>query len=407
MPTQARRAAAHPPRSTSASLAAIARASSDSGAIPTAAAASLTSRSTASLDRTPADGLLERRDVPLGDEVDVVLSARELARGLAHREPDIRPRPEQLERRHERGDLAVVDRHLQRHVVRQLREPADVADDQRLAERERTDRRARRLAHRRRAKVDVHVGGRHQLPQTLLRPRSPRASRPEPSRPRRWRRRSRSNPGDDRTDEQEPRPRAGAGRTRAKASSSWGTRLLAFTLPKLAKSGSPATSIAGQVGHGEGGMRDDPDRAAEAGRASAVVDVAGMDDQAGGEVEHLSREREVLGPVLPQRWNALLHHGVPEQPRGQPAVALEGVQVRLPVAAPERDARDEVMEHEVVEHDEPRRRCAAHRRPSRGHRGCSRCGKTERSDPRGAFFAPRRTVTISQRAWSAGSRSAE
>ena len=102
-------------------------------------------------------------------------------------------------------------------------------------------------------------------------------------------------------------------------------------------------------------MRDDPDRAAKAGRASAVVDVAGMDDQAGGEVEHLSREREVLGPVLPQRRNALLHHGVPEQPRGQPAIALEGVQVRLPVAASERDARDEVMQHEVVEHDEPRR----------------------------------------------------
>ena len=80
-----------------------------------------------------------------------------------------------------------------------------------------------------------------------------------------------------------------------------------------------------------------------------------MDDEAGGETEHLAGEREVLRPVLPERWDALLDHRVPEQPGDEPAVALEGVQVGIPVAAGERDTRDEVVEDEVVEDDDARR----------------------------------------------------
>ena len=126
-------------------------------------------------DGAAAGRLLERGDVEVGDAVEVVLAAGELERRRAHRRPDVRARREQLERRHERVDLVVVDRHLQRHVVRKLREPADVADDERLAERERADRRAGRLAHRRRAEVDVHVARLPSAPRAGSRRRSPRA----------------------------------------------------------------------------------------------------------------------------------------------------------------------------------------------------------------------------------------
>src|SRR5581483_2389934 len=44
-------------------------------------------------------------------------------------------------------------------------EPADVGDDERLSERESTDRRAGRLAHGWRAERDDRVAGRHQRPQ--------------------------------------------------------------------------------------------------------------------------------------------------------------------------------------------------------------------------------------------------
>jgi hypothetical protein len=74
-----------------------------------------------------------------------------------------------LERADDRGNLCVAaDRHLERDVVRELREPADVAHDERLAEGERADRAARGLAHRRRAEQDAGVAGREQRPETRL-----------------------------------------------------------------------------------------------------------------------------------------------------------------------------------------------------------------------------------------------
>jgi hypothetical protein len=79
--------------------------------------------------------------------------------GVVGREPE-----RSLQHRH----LDVVDRHLQRDIAGQLAEPADVGDDHRLAERERADHRARRLAHRREAQVDEHVARGHQLPHPLL-----------------------------------------------------------------------------------------------------------------------------------------------------------------------------------------------------------------------------------------------
>src|SRR2546426_866671 len=67
-----------------------------------------------------------------------------------------------------KADLVFVHRHLEGDLVGQLAEPADVADDERLAERERADHRAGGLAHRRRAKAHVHVAGGHQRPEPRL-----------------------------------------------------------------------------------------------------------------------------------------------------------------------------------------------------------------------------------------------
>ena len=60
------------------------------------------------------------------------------------------------------------DGDLQRDPVRKLREPADVADDERLPEGERADHAARGLAHRRVAQVHAHVGAGHQRPEPPL-----------------------------------------------------------------------------------------------------------------------------------------------------------------------------------------------------------------------------------------------
>ena len=57
---------------------------------------------------------------------------------------------------------------LQRDVARQLREPPDVAHDERLPEREPADHAARRLAHRRMAEVDEHVAACHERPEPRL-----------------------------------------------------------------------------------------------------------------------------------------------------------------------------------------------------------------------------------------------
>ena len=57
-------------------------------------------------------------------------------------------------------------------------------------------------------------------------------------------------------------------------------------------------------------------------------------------------------PVLPQRRNALVEHGVAEQPPDDAAFPLHRVEVAVPVAAADREAGDEVVEDEVVQHDD-------------------------------------------------------
>ncbi len=107
-----------------------------------------------------------------------------------------------------------------------------------------------------------------------------------------------------------------------------------------------------RVGHGEGGMRDDPDGPVVAGRSRPVAHVGRVHDQPGGEVEHLAGEVEVLGAVLPERRDALVEHGVAEQPADDAALALHRVEVAVAVAAADREAGDEVVEDEVVQHDD-------------------------------------------------------
>ena len=114
-----------------------------------------------------------------------------------------------------------------------------------------------------------------------------------------------------------------------------------------------------QIGNRERGVRDDPDRPLVARRAGLALDVPGVDNEAGREIEHLPREVEVLGAVLPQRRDALIEDSVTQQPPDDPALALHCVEVAVPVAAADRETGDEMVEDEVVEDDDAR--CPAQR----------------------------------------------
>ena len=204
------------------------------------------------VDRVAAGRLLERGRVRVGDLVEVMLplDVRERARA-----PSARRARRQLERRLEHRDLELVDGNLQRDAVGQLGEPADVADDERLAERERADHRAGRLAHRREAQVHEtshaaisdHIRSSGTYLETLDALREPEPLEPAVE--------VEALAGG--ADEQQPRagpPR----RSEANASSSCGIRLFMFRRPKQPISGSPPTSAAGATsagGHAGCGIR--------------------------------------------------------------------------------------------------------------------------------------------------------
>ena len=123
---------------------------------------------------------------------------------------------------------------------------------------------------------------------------------------------------------------------------------------EAAEHGLAADCSGRQVGNGKRWMRDDPDRPEVPGRAGSVVDIPGMDDEAGGEPEHLPGKMEVLGPVLPERRDALVEDGVAEKPAYDTALSLHRVEVAVPVTATDRQTRDQVMQDEVVEDDDTR-----------------------------------------------------
>src|SRR5262245_28116083 len=98
-------------------------------------------------------------------------------------------------------------------------------------------------------------------------------------------------------------------------------------------------------------MRDDRDRPAVPGSPRAVAHIGRVDDQTRRESQHLTREMEVLGTLLPERWDALVEHSVAEQPADDAALALHRVQVPVTVTPADRHPGDEMVEHEVVEDD--------------------------------------------------------
>ena len=85
-------------------------------------------------DDRPAGGLLEGGGIPLGDLADVVLAPRVLARGIAHRMLRRLAGGQELERSRQGGNLVLVDGNLERDLVGKLREPPEVADDERPPE---------------------------------------------------------------------------------------------------------------------------------------------------------------------------------------------------------------------------------------------------------------------------------
>ena len=110
---------------------------------------------------------LQHGGVGLGDAIDPVLPLDQLSRAFAHRRTNSRV-GKGLERGEQCVLLVLVHRHLDHRVGGELREPADVADDQRLSQREGADRAPGGLAHRRRAERDDRVAGRHQRPELVL-----------------------------------------------------------------------------------------------------------------------------------------------------------------------------------------------------------------------------------------------
>src|SRR5436190_22759770 len=89
----------------------------------------------------PAGGLGEGGDIEIPDVLDVVLD-RKSARTRFHPGTH-RGITESLERERQPFHLALAGCDLQRDIVRQLGEPARVADEQRLTERERAENGAR------------------------------------------------------------------------------------------------------------------------------------------------------------------------------------------------------------------------------------------------------------------------
>src|SRR5262249_17419419 len=161
------------------------------------------------------------------------------------------------------------------------------------------------------------------------------------------RKRSASNPGD-----AGPTSRSFAfgwrRRTSPNASTSCGIRLLAFRWPKQPKVGRPSTCAASTAGAGHARVGDAPERAAEAGRPRAPLDVVGVDDQRRRRLEDLTDERELVGPRLPDRRDATLEHTVRDQAAEDAGVTFHRREVRGAVLAAQRETRHEMVEDEGV-----------------------------------------------------------
>jgi hypothetical protein len=83
-----------------------------------------------------------------------------------------------------------------------------------------------------------------------------------------------------------------------------------------------------------------------------------MDDEALRQPEDLACQRKVLRPRLPERRDAVVEHAVCEEPARKAVLRLHRGEVAGRVATGEGDTRHEVVEDELVEHDDAR--AAAH-----------------------------------------------
>ena len=119
-------------------------------------------------DRRPTGGFLERGHVALRNPAEVELVPGVGSSRVAHRKLRRFTRGQQLERRRQGRHLVLVDWNFQCDLRGKLREPAEVADNERTSQRERTDHAARGFAHRRRTQRDAGIARGHQRPEPVL-----------------------------------------------------------------------------------------------------------------------------------------------------------------------------------------------------------------------------------------------
>ena len=103
-----------------------------------------------------------------------------------------------------------------------------------------------------------------------------------------------------------------------------------------------------------GRHRHAPDRSLVAGLTRPPLDVRGMDDERHCVAQDLSGEGELLGPVLPERRDQTVHDALREEASFRSGLPLHRLEIPLRVAAAQRDPCDQVVEHELVQHDHPR-----------------------------------------------------
>jgi hypothetical protein len=286
--------------------------------------------------------LLERGRILLGNVLDVVMLANVCSGGVTH------PYSEAwlaqfLERVVDRRYLVVSDWNLERDVVGQLGEPADIADDERLAERERANRAPGRLPHRRGAEEDAGVASAHERPEALLLDvRLADHARGDVVQ------REAGRLG---ADDEQPRLRARVAERREGAQQLWDA-LAVVDMPEAAEDGRATDDGRLDIGCRPRRMGNVPERAVVAVLANARLDVARVHDHSRGAIEHLSRERELRWTDLPEWRHAAFEHAPTEHPARNAGLPLHRGEIRVRVAAADRRTCDEMMDDEVVQHDD-------------------------------------------------------
>ena len=304
------------------------------------------------LDHGRPGRLLERGDVLLGHAPQVVLRADVSEGSPAHLVCDAGLR-QALHGRGQRTHLLVAShRHLQRDLVGQLAEPAEIADDERLAERQRADCAPRRLAHGRRTQQYAGVARLHQRPQALLldiglaNHALPVEAEPlEPAvevEPRRL--------GAD-----EQQPRSGMGLTElGERAQELRNPLALVQVPEAAEQRRALDRRGLDVGRRPRRVRDPPQRAGVAMLSRALLDVARVRDHPGRLVEHLSSQGELGRADLPERRHAAFEDAPAEHAAGHARLAFHRGEIGMAVVPPHRHPRDEVVDDEVVHDDDAR-----------------------------------------------------